>query len=122
MKWNLIITLFILMTLLQKHMFSDKKWYDWLTDRAAAVSRYYGLALELQNVPSKTANNFSVLVCRPVKFGMDNDYRLPYRITYRILVVIIFGDLLQLFWRGNAITFKVRLSFKNKYVELLREV
>ena len=67
------------------------------------------------------ANNFSVLVSRPVKFGMD-DYRLPYRITHQILVVIIFGDLLQLFWRGNAITFKVRLSFKNKYVELLREV
>ena len=88
----------------------------------AAVSRYYGLALQLQNVPSKTANNFSILVCRPVKFGMDNDYRLPHRITYRILVVIIFGDLLQLFWRGNAITFKVRLSFKNKYVDLLREV
>ena len=41
---------------------------------------------------------------------------------YRILVVIIIGDLLQLFWLGNAITFKVRLSFKNKYVELLREV
>ena len=59
--------------------------------------RHYGLALELQNVPSKTANNFSVLVCRPVKFDMDNDYRLPYRIMYRILVVIIFGDLLQLF-------------------------
>ena len=83
------------------------------------MGRYYGLALELQNVPSK---NFSVLVHRPVKFGMDNDYRLLYRITYRKLVVIIFGDLLELFWRGNAITFKVRLSFKNKYVELLREV
>ena len=68
------------------------------------------------------ANNFSVLVPRPVKFGMDNDYRLPYGITYPILVVIIFGDLLQLFWRGYAITFKVRLSFKSKYVELLREV
>ena len=67
------------------------------------------------------ANNFSVLVSRPVKFGMDNDYRLPYRIMYRILVVIIFGDLLQLFWQGNAINFKVRLSFK-KYVDLLREV
>ena len=40
-----------------KHMFSDKKWYDWLTDGAAAVGRYYGLALELQNVPSKTVNN-----------------------------------------------------------------
>ena len=51
---------------LQKHMFSDKRWYDWLTDRAAAVGRYYGLALELQNVPSKKANNFSVLVHRPV--------------------------------------------------------
>ena len=38
------------------------------------------------------------------------------------IVVIIFGDLLQLFWRGNAITFEVRLGFKNKYVELLREV
>ena len=88
----------------------------------AAVGRYYGLALELQNVPSKTANIFSVLVRRPVKFGMDNNYRLPYRIRYRLLVVIIFGDLLQLFWRGNAITFKVRLGFKNKYVELLREV
>ena len=88
----------------------------------AAAGRCYGLALELQNVPSKTANNFSVLVRRPVKFGMDNDYRLPYRITYRLLVVIIFGNLLQLFWRGNAITFKVRLGFKNKYVKLLREV
>ena len=91
-----------IMMQLQKHMFSDKKWYDWLTDRAAAVGRYYGLALELQNVSSKTANNSSVLVSRPVKFGMDNDYRLLYRITYQLLVVIIFGDLLQLFWRGNA--------------------
>ena len=72
-------------------------------------------------MPSKTANNFSVLVRRPVKFGMDNEYRLPYTITYRLLVAIIFGDL-HIFWRGNAITFKVRLSFKNKYVELLREV
>ena len=44
------------MTQLQKHMFSDKKWYDWLTDQAAAVGRYCGLALELQNVPSKMAN------------------------------------------------------------------
>ena len=68
------------------------------------------------------ANNFSVFVRRPVKFGMDKDYRLPYSITYRLLVVIIFGDILQLFWRSNAITFKVRLGFKNKYVELLREV
>ena len=68
------------------------------------------------------ANNFNILNHRPAKFGMGNDYGLLYRITYRILVVIIFGDLLQLFWRGNAITFKVRLSFKNKYVELLREV
>ena len=79
-------------------MLSDKKRYDWLTDRAAAVGRYYGLALKLQNVPSETANNFSVLVHRPVKVGMDNDYRLLCRITYRILVVITFCDLLQLFW------------------------
>ena len=43
---------------LQKDMFSDKKWYDWLTDPAAAVGRYYGMALELQIVPSKAANNF----------------------------------------------------------------
>ena len=52
-----------------------------LTDRVPYVGRYYGLVIELQNVPSKTANNFSVLVRRPVKFGMDNDYRLPYRIS-----------------------------------------
>ena len=36
------------MTQLQKHMFSDKKWYNWITERATAVGRYYGLALELQ--------------------------------------------------------------------------
>ena len=46
---------------LQKHMLSDKKWYDWLTDRVAAVGRCYGVALELQKVPSKAANNFSIL-------------------------------------------------------------
>ena len=68
-----------------KHMFSDKKWYGWLNDQAAVVGRCYGLALELKNVPSKTANNLSVLNHRPVKFDMDNDYKLLYRITYRLL-------------------------------------
>ena len=81
---------------LQKHMSSDKKWYDWLIDQVAAAS--YGLALELQNLPSKKANNFNILNHRPAKVGMDNDYGLLYRIMCRILVVIIFVDLLQLFW------------------------
>ena len=57
----------------------------------------YGLALELPNVLSKMANNLSVLNHRPEKFDMNNDYGLLYRITYRILVVSIFGDLPQLF-------------------------
>ena len=86
------------MTQLQKHMLIDKKWYDWLTDQVAAVGRYYGLALELQNVPSKTTNNFNILNHRQAEFGMGNDYGLLYRITYRILVMIIIGDLPQLFW------------------------
>ena len=45
---NLINRLFILKMQLQKHMLSDKKWYDWLTGRVAAVGGYYELALELQ--------------------------------------------------------------------------
>ena len=69
---------------LQKHMLIDKKWYDWLTDQVAAVGRYYGLALELQNVPSKTTNNFNILNHRQAEFGMGNDYGLLYRITYLI--------------------------------------
>ena len=84
------------MTQLQKHMLSDMKWYDWLTGRVAAVGRCYGLALELQNMPSKTANNFNILnhSHRPAKFDVGNDYGLLYRITYRlILVIIILGDL-----------------------------
>ena len=68
------------MTQLQKHILSDKKWYDWLTDRVAAVSRCYGVALESQKVPSKAANSFSILNHEQAKFGMDNDYRLLYRI------------------------------------------
>ena len=40
-----------------KHTLSDKKWYDWLTGWVAAVGRCYGLALELQKVPSTMANN-----------------------------------------------------------------
>ena len=63
----------------------------------AAAGRCYGLALELQNVPSKAANNFNILG----------------------LFLAIFHNFSG--W-GSAITFKVRLSFKNKYVELLREV
>ena len=66
---NFIIKFFILMTQLQKHMLSDKKWYDWLTGEVAAVGRCYGLALELQNVLSKTAKSFEILNHRPAKFG-----------------------------------------------------
>ena len=57
-----------------KHMLSNQKWYDWLTDRVAAVGRCYVLALELQKVPSKTANKFSILNHRWAKFGMGNGY------------------------------------------------
>ena len=37
----------MLMMQLQKHMLSDKKWYDWLIDWVAAVGKCYGLALQL---------------------------------------------------------------------------
>ena len=77
----------------QKHMLSDKKWYDWLTNQVAAAGRCYGLALELQNVPSKMTNNFNILNHWPAKFGTGNEYGLLYRITHRILVVIIFDNL-----------------------------
>ena len=86
------------MVQLQKHMLSDKKWYDWLTGQVAVVGRCYGLALELHEVLSKTANNCNILNHRPAKFDMGNDYELLYRIMYRLLVIIIFGDLLQLLW------------------------
>ena len=32
---------------LQKHMFSDTEWYDWLTGRVATVGWWYGLAVGL---------------------------------------------------------------------------
>ena len=70
-----------------------------LSTLVAALGRCYGLALELQKMPFKTANNFSIFNHRPPKFGMGNDYGLLYRITYRLLVVIIFGDLPQLIWQ-----------------------
>ena len=69
--------MFILIVQLQKHMLSDKKWYDWLTGQVAVVGSCYGLALELQEVPSKTANNCNILNHR-----LGNDYKLLYRITY----------------------------------------
>ena len=54
----------------------------------AAVGRCYGLALELQNVPSKMASNFNILNHRLAKFGMGNDCGLFYRITYGLLLMI----------------------------------
>ena len=54
-----------------KHMLSDMKWYDWLTGQVVAVGRCYGLALELQNVPSEINH-------RLAKFGIGNDYGLLY--------------------------------------------
>ena len=71
-----------------KHMLSDMKWYDWLTGQVVAVGRCYGLALELQNVPSEMASNFSVLNHRLAKFGIGNDYGLFHRITYGLLLMI----------------------------------
>ena len=49
----------------------------------AAVGRYYGLALELQTVPSKIANNFSVLVGRPnLVWTTTTDCSIELRIDY----------------------------------------
>ena len=45
--------LFILKMQLQKHMSSDKKWYDWLTGRVGAVGECYGLVLQSQKVSPK---------------------------------------------------------------------
>ena len=48
--------------------------------------------IELQAMPSKTANNFNILNCRPAKFGIGNVYGLLYKVRYR-LVIIVFGDI-----------------------------
>ena len=43
------------------------------------MGRCYGLAIELQVVPSKTAKKFNILNCRSAKFGMGG---LLYRGNY----------------------------------------
>ena len=71
------------------------KWQEviWLANRSRQV---LWAGFRIENVQSKMANNFNRRLI--AKFGMGNDYGLLYRITYRILLVIIFGDLSQLFW------------------------
>ena len=69
-----------------KHMFSDMERYHWLTCGVATVGMYYGLAIELQAVPSKMANNFDNLNCRAVKFGISNVYGLLYTVTHQLVI------------------------------------
>ena len=57
----------------------------------ATVGWCYGLAIELQVVPSKTANKSNILKYRPAKFGMGNDYGLLYKVMYRLVIIV--------FWR-----------------------
>ena len=65
-----------------KHMFSDMEQYDWLTCQVGTVVRCYGLTMELQAMPSKMANNFNILNCRPAKFSIGNVYGLLYKVMY----------------------------------------
>ena len=67
--------------------------YDWLTCRVETVGRYYGLAIELQAMPTKMANNFNILNRRPAKFGIGNVYGLLYKVTYRLVIIVFWQSL-----------------------------
>ena len=97
---------------LQKHMFSDMEWYDWLTGQVATVGWCYGLAVGLKAVLSKIANKFNILNCRPANFGMGNDYGFLYKVMYQLVMIVSWRSMAAFLGWGNAITFKWDISCK----------